>query len=126
MARAPSSLSPAEERRAREDAVPVGNTRPARLLGLPFPLAVVMGALAYLIQTNVTGWRGLGYAAAVVGPVWLVASVAIARDPFGANVGLAWLRCCALLRDPLGLGAPSLSPLPGHCPAPRRRTSRVR
>ncbi len=124
--RAPSPPDPAEVRRAREDAVPVGSTRPARFLGLPFPLAVVMGALAYLIQTNVTGWRGLGWAVAVVGPVWLVATLAIARDPYGANVGLAWLRCCALLRDPLRLGAPSLSPLPGNRPAPRRRASRVR
>lgn len=122
----PSAPSPAEVRRAREDAVPVGSTRPARFLGLPFPLAVVMGALAYLIQTNVTGWRGLGWAAAVVGPVWLVAMLAIARDPYGANVGLAWLRCCGLLRDPLGLGAPSLSPLPGRQPAPTRRPRRAR
>ena len=104
----------------------MGSTRPARFLGLPFPLAVVMGALAYLIQTNVTGWRGLGWAVAVVGPVWAVAVLAIARDPYGANVGLAWLRCCALLRDPLGLGAPSLSPLPHNRPAPERRTPHVR
>ena len=124
--RAPLPLSPAEARRIREDAVPVGSTRPARLLGLPFPLAVVMGALAYLIQTNVTGWRGLSWALSVVGPFWFIAVLAIARDPYGANVGLAWLRCCALLRDPLRLGAPSLSPLPGNRPAPERRTMRVR
>lgn len=124
--RAPLPNNPAEERRAREDAVPVGSTRPARFLGLPFPLAVVMGAVAYLIQTNVTGWRGLGWAVAVVGPVWFVSILAIARDPYGANVGLAWFRCCALLRDPLGLGAPSLSPLPGNRPAPERRAPRAR
>ncbi|MBB5696059.1 VirB3 family type IV secretion system protein [Muricoccus pecuniae] len=124
--RAPSILHPAEARRVREDAVPVGSTRPARFLGLPFPLAVVMGALAYLIQTNVTGWRGLGWAVAVVAPFWFVAVLAIARDPYGANVFLAWFRCCALLRDPLRLGAPSLSPLPGNRAAPERRTPRVR
>ncbi|WP_424138820.1 VirB3 family type IV secretion system protein [Roseomonas chloroacetimidivorans] len=123
--RAPLPLHPAEARRIREDAVPVGATRPARFLGLPFPLAVTLGALAYLIQTNVTGWRGLGWALAVVGPVWFLTMLAIARDPFGANVFLAWLRCCALLRDPLRLGAPSLSPLPASRAAPKRRNPRV-
>lgn len=120
---APSNMDPAAARMAREDSVPVGNARPARILGLPYPLVVVIVGVGYIIQTNVGGWKGLGWALAVSGPAWFGLAVLVRNDPFGANVTLAWLRTCAALRDPMGFGAPSLSPLPARFSPRYRRTT---
>ena len=123
---APSNVRTVSAREAAEDAVPVGNTRPARALGLPYPLAIAVGMAGYLIQTNVASFsgsslRGFAWAVAICGPVWFLVAVLVRNDPFGAHVALAWVRTCAILRDPLGFGAPSLSPLPGRPVARRRR-----
>jgi type IV secretory pathway VirB3-like protein len=107
-------LDPAIARKIREDTLHVGATRPARLLGLPMPLAIALGGLAYMIQTNVTGWRGALWAAAITGPVWVISFLAVARDPYGINVGLAWLRTAGALQDKSKYGGPSLSPLPAR------------
>lgn len=102
------------ERIIREDTLHVGATRPARFLGLPMPLAVGLGGLAYFIQTNVTGWQGIIWAASIVGPVWFCAYLAVAHDPYGINVALAWLRSSFLLLDKARWGGPSCSPLPAR------------
>jgi|SRR5689334_12960634 len=103
---------PNAQRMAREDTLHVGATRPVRFLGLPMPLAVALVGLAYVIQTNVTGWRGILWAGAVVGPAWGIACIAVAHDPYGINVGLAWLRTTVLALDRGRWGGPTCSPLP--------------
>ena len=98
---------------AREDTLHVGATRPVSFLGLPIPLAVCLMVLAYMIQTNITGWYGIAWASAIVGPVLgSCAYLAVAHDPYGINVWLAWLRTCVLLLRQGPLGRPSCSPLP--------------
>jgi type IV secretory pathway VirB3-like protein len=108
------------ERMIREDTLHVGATRPVRFWGLPMPLAVGLGGLGYIIQTNVTGWQGLIWAVSVVGPCWFLAYLAVAHDPYGINVVLAWLRTSFLLLDKAIWGGPSCSPLPA-----RQRKKRI-
>jgi type IV secretory pathway VirB3-like protein len=105
---------PSTKRMASEDVLHVGNTRPERLVGLPFPLAVVLIGAAYLIQINVTGWQGIMWAVAIVGPCWGIAYIAVAHDPYGINVIVSWIQSCALLRDRARWGGASCSPLPAH------------
>jgi type IV secretory pathway VirB3-like protein len=102
------------DRMVREDTLHVGAARPARLFGLPYPLAVFLGFVFYMIQTNLTGWYGLSWAVAVVGPCWGFAYVIVAHDPYGASVVIAWCRTCLLLRDKSTWGGPSCSPLPAR------------
>jgi type IV secretory pathway VirB3-like protein len=101
-------------RAAREDTLHVGATRPVRFLGLPMPLAVGLGGLAYFIQTNVTGWQGIIWAASIVGPIWFCAYLAVAHDPYGINVALAYLRTVVLALDKGLWGGPTCSPLPAR------------
>ncbi|UEM08123.1 VirB3 family type IV secretion system protein (plasmid) [Skermanella rosea] len=110
-----------DERMIREDTLHVGATRPVRFLGLPMPLAVALVGLAYVIQTNVTGWQGVLWAVSVVGPCWGIAYLAVAHDPYGINVGLAWLRTSLLSLDRGRWGGPSCSPLPARLRQGRRR-----
>lgn len=107
------------DRMAREDTLHVGATRPARLWGLPYPLAVLLLGVGYLIQTNLLGWYGLSWAVTVVGPCWGIGYLLVAHDPYGANVAVAWARCCVLLLDKGAWGGASCSPLPA------RRTART-
>src|SRR4051794_27825363 len=102
------------ERMMREDTLHVGATRPVQFLGLPMPLAVALAVIAYMIQTNVTGWEGVVWAVAVVGPVGLCAYFAVEHDPYGINVALAWLRTCVLMRDKGTWGGPSCRPPAGQ------------
>jgi type IV secretion system protein VirB3 len=108
------------DRMEREDSLHVGATRPVRFLGLPMPLAVALIGVAYMVQTNVTGWRGLLWAAGIVAPLWIVAWIAVAHDPYGVNVGFAWLRTCAISTDRGIWGGASCSPLPGRSAARAR------
>lgn len=100
------------ERMAREDTLHVGATRPISFLGLPIQLAVSLMMVAYMIQTNITGWRGAIWAVAIVGPCWFFAWLAVAHDPYGINVAFAWLRTCFFCRDKKIWGGVSCSPLP--------------
>ena len=97
-----------------EDALHTGATRPARLLGLPYPLALVLLVVAYVIQTNLTGWYGLSWAVAVVGPCWVLGYLVVRHDTYGANVVVGWCRTCFLLRDKAFWGGSSCSPLPAR------------
>jgi type IV secretory pathway VirB3-like protein len=98
-------------RAAWEDTLHVGATRPVRFLGLPMPLAIALGGLAYFIQTNVTGWQGIIWAASIVGPLWFIAYLAVAHDPYGINVVLAWLRTSVLAFDKRQWGTHSPPPV---------------
>jgi len=118
---APHTADLAEERREREDRVPVGDTRPARFLGLPYALALALGAIAYLLALNIGGWRGLVWAAAVVGPTWGIAMFATAADPYGIEVVLTSLRAKLPILDRRRWGGPSLSPLPARAARGPRR-----
>lgn len=109
-----------DERMIREDTLHVGATRPVRFLGLPMPLAVALVGLAYVIQTNVTGWQGVLWAVSVVGPCWGIAYLAVAHDPYGINVGLAWLRTSLLSLD-RGAGAGRVAARCPHACGRRRR-----
>ena len=101
------------ERMDREDTLHVGATRPVMFLGLPMPLAVCLMVLAYMIQTNLTGWYGVSWAVAVVGPCWGVAPTSpSSHDPYGTNVWLAWPRTCVLL---LRQGPPGAVPRAALC-----------
>ncbi len=106
------ALDAASARKAQEDTLHVGATRQARLFGLPMPIAMVLMGGAYLIQTNVTGWRGAGWAAATMAPLWLLTAMIVANDPYGINVVIAWTRTALPLRDKRHYGGPTLSPLP--------------
>ena len=108
-------------RQELEDTLHVGATRPARLLGLPMPLAVVLLGLAVEIQITITSWRGILWAATAVGPAWLVAAIAVANDPYGVNVVTAWARTAILLLDRDVWGGASCSPLPLRPPRPAWR-----
>ena len=110
------------ERMVRDDTLHVGATRPARLFGLPYPLAVFLVCIAYLIQTNLAGWEGVKWTVAVVGPCWGIAYIAVAHDPYGINVAVAWLRSCGLLLDKSKWGGASCSPLSARKTANRRHS----
>ena len=118
-----AAADPNAARMAREDTLHVGATRPVRFLGLPLPLAVSLSGLAYLIQTNVTGWQGLLWAAAIVGPCWGLAYVLTAHDPYGVAVGWACARTTALMLDKGTWGGPSCSPLPARSTAREDRNA---
>lgn len=101
-------------RATREDTLHVGASRPVRFLGLPMPLAIALGGLAYFIQTNVTGWQGIIWAASIVGPLWFIAYLAVAHDPYGINVVLSYLRTVVLAMDRGQWGGPTCAPLPAR------------
>jgi type IV secretory pathway VirB3-like protein len=111
-----------EERQDMEDTLHVGATRPAMLLGLPVLLAVALLLLGYLVWINVTGWRGLIWAAALVAPSWILARISIANDLYGIGVMAGWLRTTfvTLLMDRAWRGASTRSPLPSRAPAGTR------
>jgi type IV secretory pathway VirB3-like protein len=106
-----SYIDPERVREAREDRLDKGGVRTARLLFLPSVLAIMLLAIAYFIQTMITGWRGVLWAVTIVAPLWIVAFVAVANDPYGVNVLWSWFRCCILMKDE-GFGGKSLAPLP--------------
>ena len=101
-------------RMEREDTLHAGATRPAKLFGLPYPLALPLLVVAYLIQTNLTGWYGLTWALTVVGPCWAIAAIIVRHDTYGAMVFLAWARTCIPLLDKAKWGGASCSPLPAR------------
>lgn len=100
------------ERMEQEDTLHVGASRPDRLFGLPYPIAVLLLFVAYMIQTNLGGWYGLSWAVVMVAPCWGFFYILVAHDPYGANVAMAWARTCVMLRDKKVWGGPSCSPLP--------------
>jgi type IV secretory pathway VirB3-like protein len=102
------------ERMEQEDVLHVGAARPARLFGLPYPIAVVLLFVAYMLQTNNGGWLGLSWAVVIVAPCWGFFYLLVAHDPYGANVAMAWGRSCVMLRDKGVWGGPSCSPLPSR------------
>ena len=102
------------ERMEREDTLHAGATRPAKLWGLPYPLALPLMVVGYLIQTNLTGWYGLSWALTIVGPCWLVAALIVRHDTYGASVFLAWARTSIPLLDKGRWGGASCSPLPAR------------
>jgi type IV secretory pathway VirB3-like protein len=84
---------PAEAaQRRREDTLHVGATRPAMLLGLPIAWAVPLLGGAYMIQTNVTGFVGIAWAAAWLVPGYAFARLAVRKSFFGLDVVLVWVR----------------------------------
>lgn len=100
------------EQRDSEDALHVGATRPAMLLGLPMVLSVVLLATAYLIWINVTGLRGALWAACTIGPLWIGARLAVGHDPYGIAVLQNWLITTGITFDRGAWGGASRSPLP--------------
>ena len=100
------------DRMEQEDMLHVGAARPDRLVGLPYPIAVLLLFTGYILQTNIGGWLGLSWAAVIVGPCWGLFYILVAHDPYGANVAMAWARTCVMLRDKKTWGGPSCSPLP--------------
>ena len=95
-----------------EDTLHTGATKPVMFMGLPMPLAVGLGVVGYMIQTNVTGLEGIAWALAVVVPLGIGSYYAIEHDPYGINVWLAWIRTCVLLRGKQTWGGPTFCPLP--------------
>jgi type IV secretory pathway VirB3-like protein len=102
------------ERMDREDTIHVGATRPASLFGLPYPLAMALLFVAYMIQTNLGGWYGLSWAVAAVGPCWVLGYLIVRHDTYGANVVVGWTRTGAFLLDKRIWGGSSCSPLPAR------------
>lgn len=114
-----SEKDPSSQRKSQEDSLHVGGTRQPRLFGIPMPIAIVLMSGAYIIQTNITGWRGVGWAAATTVPLWMIVAMVVANDPYGVNVVISWVRTCLPLRDKRQYGGPSLSPLPNRQNAKR-------
>lgn len=109
------------ERRETEDTLHVGATRPAMLLGLPVMLAVLLILSAYLIQTSVTGWRGVLWAAVIAGPAWVFARITLAHDQYGIDVLMGWVRTAGVTLDRGAWGGASTrSPLPLRAPSKAR------
>ncbi len=104
------------DRMAKEDTLHAGATRPVMFLGIPIQLAVGLGLLAYAIQINVTGWKGVLWGLSIAGPAWLFCAIAVAHDPYGMSVAFSWVRTCLLSRDRKKWGGMSLSPLPPRFP----------
>ena len=97
---------------AYEDTLHAGVARPANLFGLPYPAAVFLLFVGYVIQTNLTGWYGLTWAASVVGPCWILAAALVRHDTYGAHVAVAWARMCLPILGKTHWGGASCSPLP--------------
>jgi type IV secretion system protein VirB3 len=109
-----------DPREAREDTLHIGATRPAMFWGLPMPLAVVLLAAAYLIQTTVTSWQGALWAGAFLVPTWLAARLAVSRSPYGISVLAAWVFASGTLMDRATWGGASRAPLPARQPGRTR------
>ena len=112
--------TPAEAaQRKREDTLHVGATRPAMLLGLPIAWALPLLGGAYVIQTNVTGLAGVGWAVAWLVPGYVAARLAVRKSFFGLNVVLVWVRAGLVAyvspwSDRWTWGGFSRSPLPSR------------
>jgi type IV secretory pathway VirB3-like protein len=97
-------------RRRMEDILHVGATRQSRLWGLPMPLAVLILTIGYLLWINISGWRGMGWAAAFVVPLWAIGYKQCSSDPYGINVILSWSSTVIRVMD--SWGGASVNPLP--------------
>jgi type IV secretory pathway VirB3-like protein len=105
-----------------EDTLHAGVARPAKLFGLPYPAAIFLLFIGYIIQTNLTGLYGLTWAASIVGPCWILIAALVRHDTYGAHVAVAWLRMSAPIRGQDHWGGASCSPLPAL--SRKRRTIR--
>ena len=124
--------TPAEAaQRRREDTLHVGATRPAMMLGLPIAWALPLLGGAYVIQTNVTGLEGVGWALAWLVPGYVAARLAVRKSFFGLNVVLVWFRACFVAyvspwSDRWTWGGFSRSPMPSRFHSRAKGMLRVR
>lgn len=90
-----------EELRARdrENRLHMGAIRQGWWLGLPMKLTLLLFGVAYEIQVNVTGIRGLMWAAAFLVPTYVYARWAVRRSIFGIDVLFGFCRTGMLALD---------------------------
>lgn len=100
--------------RRREDALHIGATRPAMFLGLPMKMTLCLFGVGYIVAVNVPGWQGLAWAAALLGPAYVAARLAVRRSIFGIEVVFGWLRTSGVTFDRATWGGSSRSPLPAR------------
>ncbi len=93
------------------DTLHVAATRPALLWGLPYALALALLVLAAEIQVGVHGLRGVVWAAALVGPLWVGARYLVAYDYHAMGVALLWLNTSARDFGAKEWGGSSVAPL---------------
>jgi type IV secretion system protein VirB3 len=100
------------------DPLRVAATRPALLLGIPWPLAVgyLMAAAEFLVLFGIV--RGAVLALAIVGTIWGLTFLVCRRDYHGPRVVLLWADVAIRSFDTAAWGGHSPSPLPIR--APRR------
>ena len=108
-----------------EDALHVAATRPALLLGLPLPLALVLGLGGAEIQVAVHGLKGVAWAVAIVAPLWAVSRFLVAHDYHAVRVFGLWLDTSARAFDAAEWGGASVAPLPVKAARGPRGMARV-
>ena len=108
-----------------EDALHVAATRPALLLGLPMPLALVLGLGGAEIQVAVHGLAGVAWAVAIVAPLWAVSRFLVAHDYHAVRVFGLWLDTSARTFDAAEWGGASVAPLPMKAARGPRGMARV-
>lgn len=103
-----------------EDPLHVAATRPALMWGLPLPLALLLFVAGAEVQVWFKGLTGVGWALALVAPVWVAGRFLVARDYNAVDVAVLWLNTGARALDAADWGGASVAPLPvGGARGPR-------